>query len=220
MFKKVSVLFNLSLFGCATVPSAPPPMATVQVQMVAATPPTTGAIYSAGRSMTLFEDRKARDVGDLITIVLSERMSASSTAATNTKKTSSSSVEAPTIFGGAVTHKGRELLANELGSNSKFEGSGDTSQSNRLEGNLTATVVSRLPNGNLIIQGEKWIQLNQGTELIRVQGIVRAADIAPDNTVPSNRVAEARFSYSGKGAMAQSNVRGWFSRFFDVINPF
>lgn len=195
-------------------------MATVQVQMVPVAAPHTGAIYSAGRGMALFEDRKARDVGDLITITLSERMTASSTAATTTKKTSSTSVEAPTVFGGGVTHNGRNVLENELGSDSKFEGSGDTSQSNRLEGNLTATVVARLPNGNLVIQGEKWIQLNQGTELIRVQGIVRAADISPDNTVPSHRVAEARFSYSGKGALAQSNVKGWFARFFDVINPF
>ncbi len=208
------------LAGCATAASQPPPMATVQVQMVPAVPSTSGAIYNAGSGMTLFEDRKARDVGDLVTIVLSERTNATSSAKTSTSRESATSIANPTVLGVPTTIDGRPMFETELSGSRSFDGSGDSSQSNRLDGFVTATVVARLPNGNLVVQGEKWIQLNQGDELVRIQGIVRTADIAPDNTIASSRVAEARISYSGRGTLAQSNARGWLQRFFDVVSPF
>jgi flagellar L-ring protein precursor FlgH len=208
------------LAGCASMASQPPPMATVQVQMVPAVPTTSGAVYNAGTGMTLFEDRKARDVGDLVTIVLSERTNATSSASTSTTRESATSIANPTVLGVPTTIDGRPMFETELSGSRSFDGAGDSSQSNRLDGFITATVVARLPNGNLVVQGEKWIQLNQGDELVRIQGIVRTADIAPDNTIASSRVAEARISYSGRGTLAQANARGWMQRFFDAVSPF
>ena len=96
-----------------------------------------------------------------------------------------------------------------------------SAQSNRLQGSVTVTVVQRLPNGNLVVQGAKNLRLNQGDELVQVQGIVRAADIFPDNTIPSSRVADARIVYGGRGPVAQSNAMGWLSRFFNsALTPF
>jgi flagellar L-ring protein precursor FlgH len=206
--------------GCASVPEAPPPMATVQIQMVPAPVRESGSIWATSGSLSLFEDRKARDVGDLVTIVLTERTNARSSQSTSTSRNSATSVAPPTLFGGQVTLDGRNVLEQSLASESSFDGSGDLSQSNRLDGNITATVVSRLPNGNLVVQGEKWIRLTHGAELVRVQGIVRPTDIAPDNTVASSRVAEARISYSASGSAAQANAQGWFSRFFAALSPF
>jgi flagellar L-ring protein precursor FlgH len=211
---------SVLLAACATVASQPPPMATVQVQMVPATPSTNGAIYNAGRGMALFEDRKARDVGDLLTIVLGESTNATSSASTKTSRDSNASMANPTLFGVSPTMNGKPLLESEIGAKRSFDGSGDSTQSNRLSGFITATIVARLPNGNLVVQGEKWIQLNQGDELVRIQGIVRTADIAPDNTIASSRVAEARISYSGRGTLAAANARGWMNRFFDAVSPF
>lgn len=208
------------LAGCATMPSQPPPMATVQVQMVPGTASTSGAIYNAGGGFSLFEDRKARDVGDLLTINLSERTNAASNASTSTSRDSTTSLPSPTLFGGLPTLNGRAILETDISASRAFDGAGGTTQSNRLEGSITATIVARLPNGNLVVQGEKWIQLNQGDELVRLQGIVRTADIAPDNTISSSRVAEARISYSGRGSLAKASTQGWMQRFFDVVSPF
>jgi flagellar L-ring protein precursor FlgH len=210
----------LLLGGCATTPSQPPPMATVQVQMVPATPGTSGAIFNAGRGFALFEDSKARDVGDLVTIQLAERTNATQRASTSSARESSTSIANPTLMGVQPTIDGRPMFETEIAGERSFDGSADTAQSNRLDGSITATVVARLPNGNLVVQGEKWIQLNQGDELVRIQGIVRVADIAPDNTIASSRVGEARISYSGRGTLARANARGWFDRFFDVVSPF
>jgi flagellar L-ring protein precursor FlgH len=220
ILRGLALLLALWLPACASLPSQPPPMATVQVQMVPAQPTTSGAVYRAGGGFVLFEDRKARDVGDLVTILLAERTNAVSSASTSTSRESSTSIPNPTLFGIEPTIDGRPMLETEIGASRSFDGSGDSAQSNRLDGSITATVVARLPNGNLVVQGEKWIQLNRGDELVRIQGIVRTADIAPDNTVASSRVAEARISYSGRGTLAQSNAQGWLQRFFDTVSPF
>lgn len=220
MLRGLAVVLAVLLGGCATTPSQPPPMATVQVQVVSAQPSSSGAIYRAGAGFSLFEDNKARDVGDLVTILLAERTNAVSSASTATSRDSATSIANPTLFGVEPTIDGRPMLETEIAGNRSFDGSADTAQSNRLDGSITATVVARLPNGNLVVQGEKWIQLNQGDELVRIQGIVRSTDISPDNTIASSRVAEARISYSGRGTLARANARGWLDRFFDFASPF
>ncbi|HKK03898.1 MAG TPA: flagellar basal body L-ring protein FlgH, partial [Gammaproteobacteria bacterium] len=96
-----------------------------------------------------------------------------------------------------------------------FDGEGDAAQSNQLEGSITVTVSEVLPNGNLVIQGEKWVKINQGQEYIRLRGIVRPVDIGPDNTVLSTQVADAQLAYGGTGVVAQSNSPGWLTRFFN-----
>ncbi len=198
-----------------------PAMAPVQPVMPPQAQATAGAIYAAGPSLQLYSDRRARDVGDLLTITLLENTQAQMSANTATKKESELAIGTPTVFGAPVTLGGKDILSATANGTRDFTGRGSSAQSNRLQGNVTVTVMQRLPNGNLVVQGQKNLRLNQGDELVQVQGIVRAADIAPDNTIPSSRVADARIVYGGRGAVAQSNAMGWLSRFFNSgLAPF
>lgn len=213
-FELILMLFAMLIAGCA---SAPAKSATPDPLMATAAPvavPQNGSIFAAGQGMALFEDQKARNVGDTLTILLVETTTAKTTAATNTAKDSSSDVSAPKVFGMPVSIHGTSVLSASLDSTHKFAGSGDSSQSNTLQGNIQATVIGRQPNGNLIVRGEKHLSLNQGSEFVRIEGVVRPADIATDNTIASSRVADARISYTGEGTLAESNQKGWLSRFF------
>lgn len=192
-----------------------PAMAPVEPIMPLSAQATAGAIYAAGPGLQLYSDRRARDVGDLLTITLTESTTAQTTANTSTSKESELSIGTPTIFGAPVTLGGKDILSASAAGSRDFTGKGTSAQSNRLQGSVTVTVIQRLPNGNLVVQGAKNLRLNRGDELVQVQGIVRAADIFPDNTIPSSRVADARIVYGGRGAIAQSNAMGWLSRFFN-----
>jgi flagellar L-ring protein precursor FlgH len=95
-----------------------------------------------------------------------------------------------------------------------FEGSGSADQSNELKGEITVTIAQVLANGNLVVRGEKWIGINQGREFIQLEGIVRPEDVRPDNTVLSQRVANAYIHYGGEGMLADANRAGLLTRFF------
>ena len=197
-----------------------PPLAPVQpIAHVEHAQATQGAIYRAGGGqgggLSLYSDKRAREVGDLLTIQLVENTIAQTNATTSVGKESSIDIAPPDLFGAPVTVNGREVLGASASGTRDFDGSGRSAQSNRLQGSITVTVVQRLPNGNLLVEGSKNLRLNQGNELVQVQGIVRPSDISPANTVPSSRVAEARIVYGGRGALAQSNSMGWLGRFFN-----
>lgn len=174
-----------------------------------------GAIYQAGTAWSLFEDPKARRVGDILTVVLNEKTQAKKSANTETNKETTVEVPAPTVLGRPVTSGGVEVLATDIESTTDFKGEADSDQSNQLNGYITVSVAQVLPNGNLIIQGEKWLGLNQGEEVIRLRGIVRPQDVRPDNTVLSTQIANAEIYYTGVGALADSNRQGWLTRFFN-----
>jgi len=176
---------------------------------------TPGAVYETAGSFDLFMDLRARAVGDVLTVVLTERTQASKESSTNTAKGTSVDTGMPIVFGSPVTANGTPILNNEIQGDSSFKGAADSSQSNRLDGNITVTVAERLPNGNLLVRGEKRITLNQGEEYIRLQGIVRPVDIGPQNSVPSTKLADAQIAYSGKGTLADANKPGWLARFFN-----
>jgi len=181
----------------------------------------SGSIFQPAHGGSLVEDRRARRVGDILTIRLVERTDASKSSSTNTSRDSSTSIDGPTLFGRGVTHRGNPILETDIGSSRSFDGEGASSQSNSLEGDITVTVARRLPNGNLMVQGEKWLTLNQGEEMVRIAGIIRPQDISSDNSVASNRVADARITYSGKGVLADANNPGWLTRFFQSpLSPF
>lgn len=173
-----------------------------------------GSIYQCHSNRFLFEDLKARRVGDVLTIILQESTQSNKSASTSTTKDSGVSVAPPTIFGRGVTHNGKTILDTEISSGSNFSGSGDSSQSNSLQGSITVSVVQVLPNGNLVVRGEKTLTLNQGSEVVQVSGIVRATDITSANEVYSTQIANAKITYSGKGIVADSNAAGWATRFF------
>ncbi|MGH8506015.1 MAG: flagellar basal body L-ring protein FlgH [Stenotrophobium sp.] len=209
----------LLLSACA---STPPLMDAAKPPEVAALPPPTpGAIFQSGQGMALFEDQKARNIGDILTILLVENTQAKTTSSTSTAKQSDTSLSAPNIFGMPVTIHGAPVLSAALDSKHGFTGSGDSAQTNTLQGSVTVTVVGRQPNGNLIVRGMKHLDINQGSQDVRIEGIVRPADIAPDNTVQSSRVADARVAYVGTGSLAESNTKGWLARFFSSpLMPF
>ncbi len=208
---------TLLLGGCVAAGDVRPypPMAPVVPVMPAPAAPTAGAIYAGGQGLSLYGDRIAREVGDLLTITLVESTTAQTSATTQVSKESSLSIGAPQLFGAPVTLNGRDVLSASAEGERDFDGQGKSSQSNRLQGSVTVSVIQRLPNGNLVVQGQKNLRLNQGDELVQIQGIVRPADISRDNSVPSSRVGEARIVYGGRGAIAQANAMGWLSRFFN-----
>ena len=174
-----------------------------------------GTVYNPAANFALFTDLRARQVGDILTVLLVERTNASKESSTSTEKGTSVDTGMPIFGGRQPTHNGRPLLNNEIDSSNSFDGKADSSQSNRLDGSITVTVAERLPNGNLLVRGEKQITINQGQEYVRLQGIVRPVDIGPQNTVQSTKVGDARITYSGKGALADANHPGWLSRFFN-----
>ena len=178
-------------------------------------PASNGAIYQVGRDVALFENPIARHVGDIVTIVLSETTNAQKSATTTTQKSTSDTLPGMSLFGSPVTIHGAQILSGTVNDASKFDGEGTSAQSNSLTGNITATIAKVLPNGNLYIKGEKKIWINQGQENVLVSGVIRPIDVAPDNSIPSAKVASARISYGGKGAIADANAAGWLSRFFN-----
>lgn len=191
----------------------------------------TGAIFQRGHELAFFEDVKARRIGDILTIQLNESHDASKTADTDLARKHASSVTNPTILGTTPQFNlpGVLPLANTTGNSLEtslaaehdFEGASDSKLSNSLQGNLTVTVADVFPNGNLLVRGEKRLNLNQGNEYIKISGIVRPIDIASDNTVPSTKVADATIIYNGDGAVADSNRAGWLTRFFmSAVSPF
>jgi flagellar L-ring protein precursor FlgH len=200
--------------GCVTAPPEADYSATWP-EPPSSTTAGNGAIYQAGHDVALFENATARRVGDTLTIRLNERTNASKSSSTTTSKESSVDLPGPTIAGRPVTVNGTEVLQMGLENSTSFDGKGDSSQSNRLEGQVTVTVAQRLPNGNLLIRGQKWIAINQGKEYVRIQGIVRPIDIDPDNSVSSLKVADAMISYGGKGTLADANAPGLLTRFFN-----
>jgi flagellar L-ring protein FlgH len=213
------------LSGCAGTPQRM--FAKPEIEQITYTAPVredNGSIYQRSFNNPLFEDIKAKRVGDIVTIVLDEQTDASKSASTSTDKTNALDIENPTVLGSPVSFgtkgdmplAGRDLtLGASVNSSKSFSGEGDSTQSNELSGSVTATVVEVLPNGYLRIQGEKMISINQGDEFIRITGIIRPMDIRTDNSVLSTQVANAKIAYGGKGVVADSNEMGWLARFFN-----
>lgn len=201
--------------GCAARPPTPGNYLATLPPDVPESNQSNGAIYQTGYDVPLFQNSVAHRVGDVITITLSEKTAASKSATTDTSKSNKLDMAAPTIGGAGVTYHGKSILSASLDNSSDFAGSGDSTQKNELTGNISVTVAKRLANGNLVVRGQKWITLNQGSEYLQIQGIVRPTDIAPDNTIPSYKVADAVISYGGRGTLADANTKSWLARFFD-----
>ncbi|WP_397449114.1 flagellar basal body L-ring protein FlgH [Pseudomonas sp. NA-150] len=217
-----AVLFDAVLLAGCVAPVAKPNdpfYAPVLPRTPLPSAANNGSIYQAGFEQNLYDDRKAYRVGDIITITLSEKTDASKAASDGITKNSSNTTGLTSFFGGGLTTNnplgGADLSLN-VGYNGARTTKGDAkaAQSNSLTGSVTVTVAEVLPNGILAVRGEKWMTLNTGDELVRIAGLIRADDIATDNTVSSTRVADARITYSGTGSFADSSQPGWFDRLF------
>ncbi|GAA0758986.1 flagellar basal body L-ring protein FlgH [Ideonella azotifigens] len=200
------------LVGCAGIepPKAPeltPPSPLPLVQQ-APRRGSSGGVFVADNGWSLTSDVRSFHAGDVLTVLLDETTQASKKANTSFGKNSDVSISPATLAGKALkTDIG-------LSSQNNFAGNAASTQQNALQGAITVIVHEVMPNGLLRVQGEKSLYLNQGEEMIRLSGYVRAADITPDNRVSSQRLAEARIAYAGSGALADTNNAGWLSRFF------
>jgi flagellar L-ring protein precursor FlgH len=219
------VLVAALVAGCGGAPTRDPNYAPVRPVSPPSAPSGDGSLYHGGLSMNWFEDLRAQRVGDILTVKLSESTDASKSASTSTSKSNAQSISNPTVFGMQpqfyVPGLGAGDFSVGLGSEQAFDGDSSSSQTNQLSGDITVTVTEVLPNGNLLIRGEKRIGINQGNEYIRLSGIVRPFDVSADNTVESNKIADPTIVYAGDGALADANALGWLSRFFiSAIMPF
>lgn len=183
------------------------------ITIVSAAP--DGAIYQASTNRFFFEDIRARRVGDVINVILDEKTNATKSATTSANKGTTIALPSPTLFGAQATAKGRSILSSDISASSDFSGKADSSQSNRLSGSVAVVVDEVLSNGNLWISGEKRLTLNQGSEVVRVSGLIRPSDITPQNTIQSNQIAAANITYGGSGLLADSNRAGWLTRFLN-----
>ena len=218
----VPVLCLALLSGCAAIYSTPP---TAVHQPMTARPeprpqaqPATGAIFQANQTRPLFEDRRARHVGDTLTINLVE--------STTAQKAANSSAARGSSVSGGITAASRVPLAGlagmnvEAGMDSEFSGKGASAANNRFNGTISVTVIEVYPNGNLLVSGEKQVAINQGNEFIRFSGVVNPTMVTAANTVQSTQIADARIEYKGSGYIDESNQIGWLQRFFNVVLPF
>jgi flagellar L-ring protein precursor FlgH len=184
--------------------------------VIPAPEPPSGSLYSPHYFTGLVTDRRARRVGDLVTIRLMERTTASKSASADSAREGDTSLRLPQFF--PFSRVPAQAL--QGGSNSSFSGGGSAEQSNELLGEITVSVAEVLPGGVLRIAGEKRLMLNRGEEHLQLTGYIRADDLGFDNSVPSTRVSDARIRFGGTGQVADNSRQGWLSRFFAKITPF
>jgi len=210
------------LSGCAAIQTTPPsavhqPM-SVRPEAMATALPANGAIYQTVQARPLFEDRRARRIGDTITINLVERNTAQKSANANATRNGNMSAGIGPI--NRLPLKGLNGLELEAEAESDFNGKGAAAANNVFNGTITVTVIDVYPNGNLLVSGEKMVAINQGNEFIRFSGVINPNNVTTANTVQSTQVADARIEYRGSGFIDESNTMGWLQRFFVAIMPF
>ena len=177
-----------------------------------------GAIFQAAAYQPLFEDRRARNVGDTLTININEKLNASKTASTNADRKGASAFNLADVqYGGKSVLKGAAIKAD---SDLSFKGGGDSGANNVFTGTITVTVIEVLPNGNLVVSGEKQIGINTGSEFVRLSGVVNPVTIIAGNVVSSIQVADARLEYRGTGSIDEAQTMGWLARVFQSVLPF
>lgn len=173
----------------------------------------SGGIYNAETALPLFETPRARHPGDIVTVLLVERTNAQKRATIRSRKNDKTQVVNTAFLGRPISLGSGYSMDFDLKNERQFNGEGQAVQNNQLAGDISVTVAKVLANGNMIIQGEKWVKINQGNEYIRLSGIIRPQDIKPDNTITSNKVANARIAYGGTGQINNTTAQGWLSRF-------
>ena len=210
------------LSGCAAIQATPPsavhqPM-SVRPEAMATALPANGAIYQTVQARPLFEDRRARRIGDTITINLVERNTAQKSANANATRNGNMTAGIGPIS--RLPLSGLNGLELEAEAESDFNGKGAAAANNVFNGTITVTVIDVYPNGNLLVSGEKMVAINQGNEFIRFSGVVNPATVTTSNTVQSTQVADARIEYKGSGYINDNQVMGWLQRFFVALLPF
>lgn len=185
-------------------------------------PQSPGTLWNGDEGNWL-SDVKARRTGDIVTVIIAEKASASKEATTATDRSSSIAAGISSLFGLEKTMVNNGLTPSALidaNSDNKFSGSGKTTRTENLVATLTTQVIKVYPNGNMKIRGGKSVAVNNENQIIYLTGIVRPYDIMPDNTVDSGNILNAQISYTGKGAVSDKQKPGWLGRIFDNTWPF
>lgn len=227
----VAVIGMVSLSGCATMPgkaSVPPPAGDIQGTQLVIYPlpePSEGSLWADSGSTRLFVDMRAREVGDLVTVEISETPSAKLDANTKTSRDSSIEAGLTDLLGYMQTleENNKRLDRTSLfKANFKpsFDGKGSSDRSGTVIASITARVVQVLPNGNLRISGKREVRVNNETQYITISGIIRPEDIQQNNVIQSTYIADARVEYAGKGVIADKQRPGWLMRILDHVWPF
>jgi flagellar L-ring protein FlgH len=224
-----ALAFALSLFGCTPPPPEPMPLTSAMQQVpppaAVSEPPARAGSLWGNRGSDLFTDVKARRVGDIVTVAITEKASASKEATTETDRSSSISADITKFFGLendlADLHSGLDptnLISAQYAND--FKGAGVTKRKEDLVATLTTQVVEVLPNGNLRIEGNKAVTVNNETQFIQLTGLVRQSDITAGNIVDSKFILDARIAYTGKGVVSDKQHPGWLVRLLDNVWPF
>lgn len=193
-----------------TAASAPPPPASAPGH-------SPGAIFQSAQGYAgLVTGTRARQLGDMVTIILTEATTTSKSAQGRTSREGGFSITPPSA--GPLSFLNPEAL--KAAAEGSFTGSGNATQRSRLNGAIAVTIAAIYPNGTAEVVGEKQMLLSQGDEWVQFAGRIRLVDIDGDNRLASSQVANARIIYSGKGAVQQASRPGWLSRFFNLISPF
>ncbi len=224
----LSGLMILALTGCGALSFGKyaPEVPIASQPLPPAPPPQEGALWTGRQPNGLLSDNRPVNVGDLVTISITETAKASEIANTKTGKDSGVKVGITSLLGlsfpmKAFSNKDLDVdtaLEGKVGNVS--EGTGKTERQSSFTTYLTARVMQVLPNNNLMIQGRRHLRINNETEVVMLTGIVRPQDIDRNNVVPSTKVAEARVTISGVGVVSDKQRVGWFQRFFDHVWPF
>ncbi len=219
----VSAGLALALGGCASMSPTPPVdiLPTTPVQ-VAPQPqvqgPVTGSLFHTASYRPAFEDRRARMVGDSVTVVIVENITASQKSSSTVDR--SSGIDAGISSLPIVGTKFADKTTLGAKSSNTFAGKGGTESANTFTGSITATVMQVLPNGHLVIAGEKQIGVNENVDVLRFSGTVDPRTLQPGSLVNSTQVANVRIQSRGRGAQGEAQVTGWLGRFFNTVTPF
>jgi flagellar L-ring protein FlgH len=213
-----TVVLLIGLGACSSVPpsivhqpmTALPANAHVQKEM-------NGAIFQSSSYRPLFEDNRARLIGDVLTVSISEKTSAGKAAASNNTKTGSTDFGVPKVLGLSSSVMANASISTST--SNKFDEKGAETASNNFSGTITVTVIDVLPNGNLLVSGEKQMAFDKGAEYVRFSGVVNPRTIAAGNTVVSSQVADARFEYRSTTAIDRSEWNSLLNRFFLSFVP-
>jgi len=207
------------LSGCVSTqePLANDPYYAPKYPMVKkAIPQSAGSLFASTGYQPLFDDTVAKRIGDIINVRLNESTISRKSASTNIQKDTENKMSGSIALGKEIvglSNAGGDITS--LSNESEFSGSAGSDQSNSLQGNIAVTIAEVLPNGSFVVRGEKWMRLNQGDEFIRITGLIRPVDIDASNSIDSTKIANARITYGGTGAIADSNRIGWLARFFN-----
>ncbi len=217
--KRLALIALVVTAGCTSVPPT-----NVHQPMTARPSPrfetanANGSIFLAANSRPLFEDRRARYVGDTITVKITE----STTASTKSNNKLDKSNTASASVSGLSKLPGQGMVGLNLDAKSAnaFSGKGEAASNNIFNGNMTVTVIDVMPNGNLLVSGEKQVAIGDEQEFVRISGVVNPSYVDAFNTVDSSRIADARIEYKSSGQLAEGMIMGWLARFFLNVMPF